>query len=350
MSGMDLTAYICRLDTPLMDVLQRLTGLLAGRQFQVVLDGEGRVVGSITDGDIRRGLIRGATLNMTAAEVMNRAVRCGRRHDPENQVILTALRSDVRFVPIIDEERRLLDVLIAGVENDRAGVSALIMAGGYGRRLGELTKHTPKPLIEVAGRPILEHVLSNLEEADIRDIYISTHYLADKVVEFLNTRKSTASIHTVFEHEPLGTAGAIGLLPERVKRGSVLVSNADLISSVNLRAFLDYQRQHDWVGLVAVRQHDVKIDFGVVQQAPPGEFAGIVEKPSHKVMIAAGLYLLNGVVCDLVKAGEQIDMPDLLNKCYGEGHKLGVFPIHEEWIDVGRLEDLRRAQNIVNTL
>lgn len=337
-----LSGYVCRAETPLMEVLKTLNALPSGSQFQVVVDEDRRVLGAITDGDIRRALLHMHTLDVEAVKIMNSGVLVGAHNDPENKARLASIQSDSPFLPIVDGAGRLIDILMHTAVAPLA--EALVLAGGFGRRLGELTRDRPKPLVDVGGVPILELVLSNLERAGVRKITVAAHFLAEQIEAFVHNRDSVAAVEVLVEEKPLGTAGAIGLMPPGAEL-PLLVMNADLVSSVNLRGFVDYHQARDFEAHIAVRTYVQQLEFGVVRQSSPGVFAGMEEKPQESYLINAGLYILGGAVRDDVRAGEYLDMPNLLNRSHEKGRRIGVFPIHEEWIDVGRPKDLERARD-----
>jgi NDP-sugar pyrophosphorylase family protein len=261
----------------------------------------------------------------------------------DNRRKLDALVVTIRFLPVLNADGTLAHLLLEDGPGLRA-ITALVMAGGFGRRLGDLTQTTPKPLLPVQGRPILDHVLESLENAGIRRIFVSTHYLADQIESFVGTRDSIARIKLVHEDEPLGTGGAIGLLPpEHRAEGDLIVLNGDLISDVSFDGLVAFHRAHDHNATICVKEHRTRIDFGVIHFSDDNEFERIEEKPEISHFIAAGIYLLDPAVAGLAKPGARADMPDLLNRARDVGLKVGVFPVHEHWVDVGRPKDLQSA-------
>ena len=215
-------------------------------------------------------------------------------------------------------------------------------------RLGERTKNTPKPLLPVGDQPILERILSNLEDAGVENIYVSVHYLADQIKSFLEARHSEASLRVIEESEMLGTAGAVGLLSSKLSH-PVLVINGDLVTQVNFLSLNHFHWRHGHDASVAVAQHETQVPFGVVRKDKDGLFLNIEEKPVVRNFVAAGIYYLSPEFCALVPKNHPSDMPELLNRGREIGLKVGLFPIHESWIDVGRPDDLRRADEIYHS-
>lgn len=324
-----------RPDEPLRTVLERLNA--APQPFQVVIDETGRVVGTLTDGDVRRGLLGGLTLADPVARCMQVRPTLGRVGDEASLDLLRGLA----FLPIVDPAGRLVEI-VAPAADGGAIAEALVMAGGLGTRLGERTVALPKPLLPVAGKPILEHILSALEAAHCPRIWVSVHYLAHRVEEFLRQRRSTAEIRLVHEAQRLGTAGALGIMPERLT-APLLVLNGDVLTRIDFAALETFHRRHRHDATIAVAHHEVQVPYGIVRHDDGGLFLGVEEKPVLRNFVAAGIYYLAPEVVALVPAETRMDMPELLNEGRRVGLRIGLFPIHEYWADVGRPEDLDAA-------
>jgi NDP-sugar pyrophosphorylase family protein len=216
------------------------------------------------------------------------------------------------------------------------------MAGGEGRRLGERTRTIPKPLLPVGGRPILDHVLNQLEDAAVEEVHIAVHYLADQIKGYVSRRSNRARISFVEEDAPLGTAGAIGKL-DSLQESPVLVVNGDVITNVNFSKVHDFYLRNELDCAVCVSRFDVEVPFGVIRYGDDGLFRGIDEKPCITNFIAAGVYYLSPQITALVPRDRRMDMPELLNLGQQIGLRIGLFPIHEYWTDVGRPSDLEAA-------
>lgn len=336
----EIHRHCCSLQTTVKDVLQRINS--SPYLFQMVLDDAGRLVGTITDGDIRRAMLHGVTLDDPSEACMQANPKTGLVNDPRgNQAKLLSVGSSRAFLPILDESGIVVEVLLRA--NKGAGIAqALVMAGGYGKRLGERTRETPKPLLNVGNKPILEHIITSLENAGVRKIYISVHYLSDKIRQYVYDRNNLGTIVLVEESEPLGTAGALGLL-EGLEQSPLLVINGDVISDIDLTALVDFQLRHALDATICVSRYDIDVPFGVVRYDKDGKFSGIEEKPRISNYIAAGVYYLSPHIVHLVKPNQRIDMPDLLNLGKEIGQTIGLFPIHEYWADVGKPSDLESA-------
>ncbi len=327
----DYSAYVCGQATSIRDVLARID--VTTHLFQMIVDEEGHLLGTVTDGDIRRAMLHGIGLDESVTRCMQRRPVVGHvGRSEQNKRHLATLGSSRPFLPVLDGEGRVVEVLVR--EGEAGIVQALVMAGGYGRRLGERTRSIPKPLLPVGGRPILDHVLTALEDAGVVRVHVSVHYLADKIRSFVAGRANRAEIVLIEEEEALGTAGALGRLDGMIS-GPILVVNGDVLTRVDLHALHDFQLRHGFDATVGVARHDIEVPFGVIRYDDDGLFESIEEKPSISNFIAAGVYYLGPEFSALVPQERPIDMPELLTLGRKIGLKIGLFPIHEYWTDVG---------------
>lgn len=338
----DLAPHVSRPDEPVRTILQRIDA--SPQLFQIIVDEAGRVVGTITDGDIRRAMLHGIDLQAPARACMNTAPKLGHLGDHSgNAEKLATLGSRVPFLPIVDEAGVLRQILY-GRKQDQGIATALVMAGGLGSRLGERTRSTPKPLLPVGGRPILDHVLEGLENAGIDRIYVSVFHLAAQIEDFLKARPSRAKVVPVLESRRLGTAGALGLIDAAALERPLLVINGDVITRVDFHALHDFHERNGYDATIAVARHELEIPFGVVRYGEDGLFERVDEKPRVTHFVAAGVYYLGAGFMPLVPKDRAIDMPELLNLGRSLEMKIGLFPIHEYWTDVGRPTDLEAAE------
>lgn len=329
---------LCPPDVPLTHVLARMEQA-SPDLFQVVVDEERKVLGTVTDGDVRRAILKGATLASPVADCMRTTPIVGRVGEGAANRIL-ARRA--WFLPVVDGDGRL-DHILVDRQSNAPMQRALVMAGGFGKRLGKLTQTTPKPLLPVAGRPMLDRVLEQIENAGVSQIDIAVHYLADQIKDFINSRRSVAAIKLIEETEPLGTAGALALISDKLD-GSVLVANGDVLTGVDLEALHRFHVRHGYDGTVAVWRHEVEIPFGVIRQTSDGQFLSIEEKPRLSHFVAAGIYYLSPEFAALTPRGRPVDMPEVITNGAKAGLRIGLFPVHEYWKDVGRPGDFAAAQ------
>ncbi len=343
----DFKVYACPPDISVRDVLRRID--LSPYLFQIVLDEGRRLLGTVTDGDIRRGMLHGVNLDDPVSACMHEKPITGVKGDLHgNRAKLATLGSTRSFLPVVDVNGVVSEILAA---TGSAGIArALVMAGGPGCRLGERTRTTPKPLLQVGGRPILDHVLDTLEDAGIEHIAIAVHYLAEQIESFVEERDGRASISLIQETRRLGTAGALGLLDVEMQSESLLVVNGDVITGIDLAALHDFHNRHGFEATVAVARHEVDIPFGVIRYGDDGLLDRIDEKPQISNFIAAGVYYLSPEYLALVPKDKEMDMPELLNTGKGIGLRAGLFPIHEYWTDVGQPDDLLKADLVAKAV
>jgi len=339
----DLQRFIVRPDQRVRDAMQIITD--NWRELALVADQGLSVIGVITDGDIRRGLLSGLTLDSPAASVMTRDyVAVGPEADRAGVLDLMKARA-IRHVPIVDAERRLvgihfLEALIGATEKPNAVV---IMAGGEGRRLRPLTDARPKPMVMVAGRPILERIVLHLVGCGIRRIFIAVNYLADMIVgHFGDGTRFGCTIEYLREDRALGSGGALSLLPRGLAE-PLIVMNGDLVTQFDVGRLLAFHAIEKCDATLAARHWQVEVPFGVVE-ADGGRLTALAEKPAAHFLVNAGIYVLNPALLDLVPAGEFFPITTLFERLAADGRPVGVYRIEEDWIDVGRREDLARAR------
>ena len=323
----------------------------------LVLDEAGRLLDTITDGDVRRAILAGVGLDQPVAVLRER--KAGGQYPTPVTASVNASATEwvelmearhVKQLPLVDEEGRVLRVValkdLIAVED--APLRAVIMAGGLGTRLRPLTDDVPKPMLPVGDKPLLEYTLAQLKAAGIATVSVTTHYKSEVISEHFGDGSSFGvAINYLHEDEPLGTAGALGLLEKPT--GPVLVINGDILSRIDFGAMLVFHREHSAEMTIGVRQFDFSIPFGVVEQDGV-EIRRIVEKPVISRFVSAGVYLLNPDVVEMVPRGKPYDMPDLANLLAASGRRVVGFPIREYWLDIGKIEDYRRAQEDVHTI
>ena len=333
----EIAEYLASPAAPLAEVLERFNAL--DHPFQLVVDEDHRLIGTLTDGDVRRSILKGVPLDGPVARSMHETPVIGRTGaDTANLELLQS----VPFLPLVDDSGRVTEVLLAATVLPFPD-AALIMAGGKGSRLGRRTRTTPKPLLPVGGKPILDHILHKLEAAGVRRVWIAVHHLADRIEDFVGARTSKADIGLIRESQPLGTAGALGLVPETLDE-PILVLNGDVLTKTDFVALDAFHRQHGYDATIAVARHSVEIPYGIVRHDDGGAFRGIDEKPVLRNFVAAGIYYLSPAFVGLVAPNEATSMPALLNDGHRIGMRIGLFPIHEYWADIGRPEDLDAAE------
>ena len=313
-------------------------------QIVLVLDGNCRLLGTLTDGDIRRGILHGETRDAPAELLMNRQFRFVRRGEDRAAVMEMMRREMLSQIPVLDADDRVVELLLLQDLLSPAELpnAVVLMAGGKGSRLRPYTEHCPKPMLPVDGKPMLEILLEQCIAGGFRNFYLSVNYLKEKIIDYFGDGKRYGvSIHYLVEDEPLGTAGSLKLLPNSV-RDPFLVMNGDVLTRLNPSHLLSFHKEHEATATMCVREHVTTSPFGVVQTKGV-ELAGFEEKPSYRQLVNAGVYVIDPQLLPLLPTHQATDMPSLLLSAQQVGQRVAVCPIHEYWIDVGRPETLRQA-------
>ena len=314
----------------------------------LVVDQDRRLEATITDGDVRRAILLGIELDETTDQLLSTRKERGRPVTASVDADADELRQlmaqcGVRQIPLLDPDQRVVDIAL---ESDYLAASALgldgfIMAGGFGKRLMPLTETCPKPMLPVNGKPILEHLVHKFRSAGIQHVSISTHYLAESIIEHFHDGKDFGvEIEYVGEDQPMGTAGA--LAKAAVGNLPLLVVNGDILTSIDFRAMLEFHREHSADMTIAVQQYEMRIPYGVVTTEGIDAIR-IVEKPTVRNFVNAGIYLIQPGVCKMVPSDRTFDMPDLITSLISTGKRVICFPIREYWLDIGHIEHYERA-------
>ena len=317
----------------------------------LVVDGERRLIGTITDGDIRRAIMVGTDLGLPARVMLEKRSTTiypqpitAPAGTPDAELVKLMNKHVIRQIPLIDGEGRVADVALLSdlVKNYELPLQAVIMAGGFGKRLRPYTDKTPKPMLPVGDRPLLEVIIGQLQQAGIRRVNVTTHYKGDAISEhFGDGSDFGVAISYVEEQQPLGTAGALSLL--ETSDEPLLVVNGDILSNVDYPAMLDFHRQYLAEMTVGVVKNEFHFPYGVVE-TDGINVKSVVEKPLMQQFVNAGIYLLNPSVCRYVPSRQNYDMPDLISRLVAEGKKVVIFPIREYWLDIGQSDDYKQAQ------
>lgn len=319
-----------------------------GFQIALVVDAERRLVGTVTDGDVRRGILAGRELSEPVATVINTTPRTATLADGRERILQLMRQRRIHQVPVLDGDGVVLGVEILDelLQPDPLSNVVVLLAGGKGTRLRPITEDIPKPLVQVGDRPILERIVETLRDHGFRNFWMALNYKGHMIQEHFGDGSAfDVSVQYLDEAEPLGTAGALGLLPEAPTE-PFLVMNGDLLTAVNPRNLLDFHRKRGAAATMCVREFDFQVPYGVVD-LDGHTFLGVDEKPVQRFFVNAGIYALSPSVLDLVPAGEPLNMTDLFERIKARGDEAAVFPVREYWLDIGQLKDLERARGEV---
>ncbi|NVK29851.1 MAG: CBS domain-containing protein [Gammaproteobacteria bacterium] len=312
----------------------------------LVVDDDDVLLGVLSDGDVRRALLENFNLETPVTRVMNNTPKTALSDWTKFQIIAMMDKYDLLHMPIVSEDGQLKGLVSfqEALRKQRLENPVFIMAGGFGKRLRPLTNDCPKPMLKIGSKPILEHILNNFIEEGFYRFFISTHYLPEIIRDYFGDgEKWGVSIRYVHEDEPLGTGGALGLLPHHDINQPMFMINGDLLTSLSLRSFLEFHERQKGVATMCVREYQHQIPFGVVT-SEGSKIKSMIEKPVHRFFVNAGIYLLEPALVRSCLPGTKVDMPTLLERQIHDGKVVNMFPIHEDWLDIGRIDDFSKAQ------
>lgn len=335
--------------TPILEALQRIER--GGAQIALVVDSDARLLGTVTDGDVRRGILRGVSLDAPVAMVMNSKPVTAPAGTTEEAVIALMRDRALHQVPILDDEGRVLDLITLdlALRATRADTIVVLMAGGLGSRLRPLTHETPKPLLPIGGRPLLEITISNLARQGFGRFFIAVNYKAEMFQHhFAEGEHLGVEINYLAEEERLGTAGALRLLPER-PTSPLLMMNGDILTNLDGRQLLQFHREQGASATICVREYEWRIPYGVVQ-IRDDRLSSFEEKPTRREFVSAGIYVLSPESLEQIPKMGSIDMPILLAKIAENLGSPAIYPLREYWLDIGHFDDLQRAQSDIHLL
>ncbi len=345
----DLTMFCVKGHQALREVVTQMDANRLG--IALVIDEDGRLMGTVTDGDVRRAMLANIDPSQPARDLLARKV--GTRYErpltapigKDGGIYLNLLKQhNLLYLPLLDEEGRIagLVTLDEFLPDQTLSLQAVVMAGGSGRRLRPLTDDLPKPMLRVGEQPVLEIIIAQLREAGIRQVKVTTHHKSEKITEhFGDGRGFGVELSYAEEDHPLGTVGGLGLL--EAPKETTLVINGDILTQVDFRAMLVYHREHQAELTVAVRQYDLKVPYGVIE-CDGSTVRRVNEKPVLGFFVNAGIYLLEPSVYRLIPNGQRFDMTDLIQRLLDEGRLVISFPIREYWLDIGQPADYAQAQ------
>lgn len=312
----------------------------------LVVNPEGTLVGTLSDGDIRRGLLKGLDLKSQITDIVHRHALVAMPGMGREIVKQLMVANKIQQIPAVDEQRTVVglylwDEIVTPIARENTMV---IMAGGKGTRLRPHTENCPKPMLHIAGRPMLEHIIERAKAEGFSHFVLAIHYLGQMIEDYFgNGTRMGVSIDYLRESTPLGTAGALSLL-NAIPKQAFVVTNGDVITDIHYGELLDFHLRHNSSATMAIRMHEWQHPFGVVQTKGI-EIVGFEEKPVARSHINAGVYALNPDTLRNLNKNERCDMPTLFERLKAQSKMTVAYPMHEPWLDVGRPDDLIRANN-----
>lgn len=346
----DIVGNLLNESATLVEAIEAIDG--AAVKIVLVLSGN-TLVGSVTDGDIRRALLKGKSQNSAVSEFMHAdpvTIQEEEFNARSREELLSMMESmDVKHIPIVDAQKSVLGIItrdaLLGQQYTPRNNPVIIMAGGKGTRLLPLTTHIPKPMVAINGRPMLEWIIKRFISQGFKEFYLAINHLGHIIEDhFGNGESLGCNIHYVQEETPLGTAGALGLLPPDAKNQPALIINGDILVRLDFGHILDYHIASGGIATVCAKEHRHEVPFGVIEMKN-GYLQSIIEKPSYQHHVSAGIYVMSPEAFSEIKNPEAIDMPNLLRRLMQGGNKIAVFPLREDWVDVGRPDTIQLAES-----
>ena len=323
----------------------------SGLGIVLIVDDERHLIGTVTDGDLRRAMLSHIGLGESAKVILERKAGSAfsnpitARVGEEHNVYLEILRQHgILHLPIVDEEGRVVGLITRDefMPGQVLPLQAVVMAGGLGTRLFPLTKNVPKPMLPVGDRPLLEIIIEQLRDSGIKHVNITTHHKGEKIVEHFGDGSAFGiELEYVAEHRPLGTAGGLGLI--KLPNEPTLVINGDILTQVDFRSMLAFHYEQHAEATMAVRRYDLQVPYGVVE-CEGSHICSLREKPQLSFFVNAGIYLIEPSVYSYIPNGQRFDMTDLIQRLLSAGKSVASFPIREHWLDIGQHSDYEQAQ------
>ena len=313
-------------------------------QIALVVDDNDKLLGTLTDGDIRRGILRGLDLDSSIETIIYKEPAIAKISSTKEEILKIALSKKLHQIPIVDDNGIVLDLkeIEELVEPKIKTNRAILMVGGLGTRLRPLTQDMPKPMLKVGNKPILQTIVERFAEYGFVNITMCVNFNASIIRDYFGDGKEFGvNIDYVLEQKRMGTAGALSLLKERPSE-PFFVMNGDLLTNVNFEHIFNYHTLHKATATMCVREYDYEVPYGVVKMND-NKITAIAEKPVQKFFVSAGIYMLSPEILDLIPKNEFYDMTELFEKLIKLSKNVISFPIREYWLDIGRMEEYQRA-------
>ena len=328
-------------DASLRDALQVIDS--GGKQIALIVGDTGVLEGVVTDGDVRRALLAGRTLEEPVAGFESREFLSARDNEPHKRLLQRMREHSIHQLPVLTQDGEPVDLLFLDelLQVQASSADVVIMAGGRGVRLGSLTDHCPKPMLEIAGKPILEHIISELTGQGFVRIALSVNYLKQQIMDYFADGTSfDAEISYIEESKPLGTGGALSLYTPKSR--NIMVINGDVLTGINFQNLLRFHEREDPDCTVCVQTHRFEVPYGVIE-LKDNDITSLAEKPVLTQFVNTGIYVLKDNLITSMEPNEQFDMTDLLLDLIDKKCAVKAFPLHESWIDIGERNQLDKA-------
>lgn len=343
---MSVIKYIIKDTDTIREALVALDGNSHDWQTLFVVDEFDRMVGTLTDGDIRRGLINGAALNDAVSSVMHVNFKYVRENLNDPKLLKEFREKQIFFVPVLDAQNHVLRVCNLIKYRNCLPIDAVLMAGGKGERLRPLTEKMPKPLLHVGDKAIIDHNIDRLISYGVKHINVTVNYLGEQLEEHFREPRNEVQIKTVREPRFLGTIGSVRFVPE-FYNDTVLVMNSDLFTNINYEDFYLHFKEHDADMSVAAVPYSISVPYGILDLDGKRDIKGLIEKPTYDYYVNAGIYLIKRSALNLIPADTMFHSTDLLAALVAQNRHVIRFPLNGTWIDIGTPQEYKRANDIV---
>ncbi len=341
--SININKLLVNLESSIYEVLEVIQN--GNAQIALVVDNKKKLLGTISDGDVRRSILKNGNLQINAELIMRRNFKFITVDENIEQALKKMKKEKIFQIPVIDKNGILLDLLLLKdflrVEEKKNNL--VIMAGGKGMRLRPYTEKCPKPMLKINGKPILEIILEQCIESGFREFHFSVNYLKNQIIDYFgNGEKWDVNINYLIEKKPLGTAGSLQLLPKQSQ--PFIVINGDLLTRLDLNRILNFHIENEADATLGVRNHSEKVPYGVVK-VEGTRLLSFEEKPTFNHLVNAGVYVINPNLLDIIKVNSFLDMPNFLEIAKDKSYRINVYPIHEYWLDIGKPEFLKKAHS-----
>lgn len=331
--------------------LDRLDALSGGSMLLFAVDREGRLCGSVTDGDIRRALLRGVRLDEDVSEAMNSRYTAITPGDDTTALVAEGKRRHLHLLPVTDGKGRIENIINIDAIEALLPLDGVLMAGGKGERLRPLTLDTPKPLLKVGGKPIIDRNIEALERFGINNIFVTVNYLHEQIEEHFRLRNEKAaehqaSVECVLEPSRLGTLGSVALV-RGLSHDNLLVMNSDLLTAIDFEKMWMHHVESEAALTMAGVPYTVSVPFAIMRTEGT-RVTGLEEKPTYNYFANGGVYMMRKELLDRIPKGEYLDAPDFIETLIADGLKVELFPIEGRWIDIGSPDDFKTANELLS--
>ena len=338
--------HIIPRDISLLEALSRINDLAPEPLVLFVVDNDNRMVGTLTDGDSRRALISGASVNDKVERIMHHNFNFMKVEELDNVKELKRQKElKMSLVPILDKEHHIVEIVNLEKYKTRLPIDAVLMAGGKGERLRPLTEKTPKPLLPVGNKAIIDHNIDRLISYGVKHINVTVNYLGEQLEEHFQAPRGDVKVDTVREPKYLGTIGSIRFVKE-FHNDTILVMNSDLFTNINYEDFYLHFKEHDAEMSVAAVPYTVSVPYGIFD-LDGREIQGLIEKPTYNYYANAGIYLIKRKALDEIPEDTFFNATDLIEKLIAENKKVIRFPLNGTWIDIGNPQEYQKANELV---